>query len=74
MAKPSPREELPEHALIAASLAARLLEDFVADGGTPGNLFTAFVGMVSARDQILGGQCLLALEEVALTMRENGRR
>jgi hypothetical protein len=36
-------------------------------GGAPGGLFTAFVGLVSARDRKVGGECLLALEEAVLS-------
>jgi hypothetical protein len=63
-------DDLPEHALIAAGLAARMVAEFADRGGLASDLFTAFAGIVSARDREVGGQCLLALEEAMLNCRK----
>jgi hypothetical protein len=47
-----------------------MVADFTERGGSASDLFTAFAGLVSARDREVGGQCLLALEEAMLKVRE----
>jgi hypothetical protein len=71
------RVDIVTHALVAAGLAAKMVADYAATGGSALDLFTAFAGIVSARDHEVGGQCLLALEEAILNHRKgsmNGHR
>jgi hypothetical protein len=56
------RNEPPSHALEAASFADRLAQEYIKQGGTMHALFVGFAGLVSARDQKVGADCLIALD------------
>ena len=58
----SPDNELPQHALASASFAESLAREYVRQGGDAAALFAAFAGLVSARDSIVGKDCLTALD------------
>jgi hypothetical protein len=59
-----PHKDLPVHSLVAASFAESLASAYVNQGGNLSAIFTAFVGLVSARDDVLCAECLEALEQV----------
>jgi hypothetical protein len=61
------QSEVPDEALWAASFAQSLVADYIGRGGDPQDLFTAFAGLVCARDGSIAGDCLLALEGALAT-------
>jgi hypothetical protein len=58
----SSQNEPPSHAFEAVSFAERLAQEYVKQGGTMHALFVGFAGLVSARDQKVGADCLIALD------------
>ena len=42
--------------------AQNLIQSYVAQGGDMESIFSAFVGLVHARDQVVGRDCLIALD------------
>jgi hypothetical protein len=56
------RDEPPTHALDAASFADRLAQEYIKQRGTMHAMFVGFAGLVSARDQKVGADCLIALD------------
>jgi len=65
----SPSSDIPEDAFLAASFAERLSQSH-ADGTN--DLFVAFVALVSAQNQQVCADCLMALE-AALLLRASGK-
>jgi hypothetical protein len=59
----SPQQELPQHAIMAASFAESLAREYAKQGGKLQDLFVAFAGLVSARDKAVGSDCLSALDQ-----------
>jgi hypothetical protein len=59
----SPQQELPQHAIMAASFAESLAREYAIQGGKLQDLFVAFAGLVSARDKVVGSDCLAALDQ-----------
>jgi hypothetical protein len=55
-------KELPSHALATVSFAENLAREYCRQGGDTVALFAAFAGLVSARDKIVGADCLMALD------------
>jgi hypothetical protein len=62
MGTPS-QKELPLHAIVAASFAESLARQYAMQGGKLQDLFAAFAGLVSARDEAVGSDCLAALDQ-----------
>jgi hypothetical protein len=56
--------ELPQHALVTVSFAESLAREYVRQGGETLALFSAFAGLVSARDKQVGADCLTALDRL----------
>jgi hypothetical protein len=56
------KEPLP-HSMVAISFAEALAESYSHAGGNPSAIFSAFVGLVSAKDEMLCAECLQALEQ-----------
>jgi hypothetical protein len=54
--------ELPRHAIEVAGFAESLAREYVKQGGNAVALFAAFAGLVSARDRVVGIDCLTALD------------
>ena len=46
----------------AAAFAETLAREYERQGGDTRALFVAFAGLVSARDSVVGGDCLTALD------------
>ncbi len=61
MATVSP-SDLPEHAVAATAMAESLVDEFRRQGGDIRTLFVTFAGLVSARDKVVGADCLVALD------------
>jgi hypothetical protein len=59
----SPKRQLPQHAILAASFAENLAREYTIQGGSLQDLFVAFAGLVSARDKIVGSDRLAALDQ-----------
>jgi len=60
--------DLPQYAVEAASFAESLARKHELQGGNPRDLFVAIVGLVSARDRIMGAEFLRALDDVLVRM------
>jgi hypothetical protein len=58
----SPSGGPPPHSFAAANFADTLARKYTRQGGTTHALFTAFAALVSARDQKVGADCLIALD------------
>jgi hypothetical protein len=56
-------KEPPPHSMVAISFAEALAESYTIGGGNPSAMFSAFVGLVSAKDERLCAECLEALEQ-----------
>jgi hypothetical protein len=67
-----PLNELPEHAMVAASFAESLAVECARRGRPTSELFAAFVGLVSARDRTLAATCLNALDIASRHADEEG--
>jgi hypothetical protein len=52
----------PQYAVDAAAVAERLARQYVSAGGEIVSLFSAYAGLVSARDKKVGADCLIALD------------
>jgi hypothetical protein len=57
-----PSREPPHHAFEAAAFAEKLAQEYTSRGGDVRALFVAYAGLVSARDKVVGADCLIALD------------
>ena len=57
------QSELPDDTLWAARFASQIVKAYSMKGGNIADLFTAFAGVVSARNRAVAADSLLAIEE-----------
>jgi hypothetical protein len=64
MSMPTPNNrELPPHVMVTVGFAEALAKSYADAGGNLSSMFSAFVGLVSAKDEMLCAECLIALEQ-----------
>jgi hypothetical protein len=60
----------PQDSFILAGHSVNVLTAYRRWGGTSDDLFTAFVGLVAARNKQIAAECLTAIEDAILALDE----